>query len=61
MLDNTVYAANAIQVRQTDNAGNTSVAGKISDAITTDMLAPTIVVSNAAIVIEASGDNQKAY
>ncbi len=40
------YLANAIAVRQTDAAGNTSLATSNSDAITVDTAAPTITITS---------------
>ncbi|WP_299731040.1 Ig-like domain-containing protein [uncultured Endozoicomonas sp.] len=42
LTENTDYAANAIQVRQTDTAGNVSSVGSISNAVSTDNTAPSV-------------------
>lgn len=46
LADNTSYAIDAIQIRQTDAAGNISPVAKNAEAITIDIKAPTLTISD---------------
>jgi hypothetical protein len=60
LANNTVYAINAIQVRQTDVAGNMSTIGSNAEAITIDTKAPVLTITDNEPNVTANMDGSNA-
>ncbi|MGA9046833.1 Ig-like domain-containing protein [Sulfuricurvum sp.] len=60
LANNTVYAINAIQVRQTDAAGNISTIGSNAEAITIDTKAPVLTITDNEPNVTANMDGSNA-
>lgn len=60
LANNTVYAINAIQVRQTDAAGNISTTGSNAEAITIDTKAPVLTITDNEPNVTANMDGSNA-
>lgn len=60
LTDNTIYAINTIQVRQIDAAGNISPIAKNAEAITVDIKAPILTITDNEDNITANMDGSNA-
>jgi hypothetical protein len=58
--NNTTYAVNSVQVRQTDTAGNISAVASNAEAITIDTKAPVLTITDDEDMVTANMDGSNA-